>query len=63
MNTKRSSVRRILGMAAITAFLIIGAAPIVALAWKLVPNHGLAALAIVVLVPFFVWGFFSDGDF
>jgi hypothetical protein len=60
---KRSSVGRLLGFVVIAFFLACGIVPIVALSWRMIPNHGLAAVAIVVLVPLFVWGLFKEGDF
>jgi len=40
---------------------LVGAiAAIVALTWRLVPNHALALTAIAVLVPLFLWGLIQD---
>jgi hypothetical protein len=43
------------------AIALVGAiAAIVALTWRLVPNHAIALAAIAVLVPLFLWGVTQD---
>jgi hypothetical protein len=37
-----------------------GVAAVVAATWALIPNHALALVAVVVVVPLFLWGLTQD---
>jgi hypothetical protein len=50
---------RILGIV-VLAMIMVGVVVVVALTWRLIPNHVLAVMAALVLVPLFLWGLTQD---
>jgi hypothetical protein len=59
MEAKRSSMDRVF-VAVVLALLTIGLGVVVAVTWRVFPNHALALAAIAVLAPLLLWGFTQD---
>jgi hypothetical protein len=63
VEANRSRIGRVVAVALLTVCVLGGVGGLVALgvvAWRLIPNNALAAVAIVVMVPVVLWGFTQD---
>jgi len=56
---KRSSIDRFIGFV-VVAMVMVGVFAVAAVTWRLIPNHAVALVGILVVVPVFLWGFTQD---
>jgi hypothetical protein len=60
VEAKRSWVERLFGLVVLAMFTV-GVVAVVAVTWRIIPNHTLALGALVVLIPLVLWGLTQDG--
>jgi hypothetical protein len=44
----------------VVAMVMVGVFAVAAVTWRLIPNHAVALVGILVVVPVFLWGFTQD---
>jgi hypothetical protein len=59
VEAKRSWVERLFGLVVLAMFTV-GVVAVVAVTWRIIPNHALALGALVVLIPLVLWGLTQD---